>query len=277
VTSADGGVLRPVWVDALERTPLCTFARHAVAIGAADLRKLRRDPMELFTRAVQPLLWFLVFGQVFTRTRVIPTGSLSYLEFLAPGVLAQSVLFAAIFYGIGVIWERDLGIVHKLLVSPASRSSLVFGKALAAGVRGMLQGTLIVAIALLLRVRVRTDPAAIVGVSAGVFLGSALFATFSLVVACIVKTRERFMGIGQVLTMPLFFASNAIYPISMMPPWLRAVARVNPLTYLVDALRTLLVAGAVSGAGVWVDFAVMTAIFAALVLTAARLYPGLAQ
>jgi ABC-2 type transport system permease protein len=277
VTSVDGGVLRPVWVDAVERTPLFTFVRHAAAIGAADLRKLRRDPMELFTRAVQPLLWFLVFGQVFTRTRVIPTGSLSYLEFLAPGVLAQSVLFAAIFYGIAVIWERDLGIVHKLLVSPASRSSLVFGKALAAGVRGMLQGTLIIVIAFALGVRVRTDPAGIIGVSAGVFLGSALFATFSLVVACIVKTRERFMGIGQVLTMPLFFASNAIYPISMMPPWLRVVARVNPLTYLVDALRTLLVAGAAGAAGVWLDFAVMAAIFAVLVLAAARLYPGLAQ
>ena len=77
---------------------------------------------------MQPTLWLLVFGQVFTRTRAIPTGSLSYLDFLAPGVLAQSVLFSAIFYGIAVIWERDLGIVHKLLVSPASRGSLVLGQ-----------------------------------------------------------------------------------------------------------------------------------------------------
>src|SRR4029077_8356180 len=127
-----------------------------------------------------------------------------------------------------------------------SRSSLVVGKSLAAGVRGLLQGFLVILIAFLIGVHVRVDAVGVVGVLAAVFLGSALFATFSLVIACIVKTRERFMGIGQVLTMPMFFASHAIYPISMMPPWLAAVARVNPLTYLVDALRTLLVVGAAS-------------------------------
>jgi ABC-2 type transport system permease protein len=277
VISAAGVRRQVVLADGIEGTPVFTFVHHAGAVAMADLRKLARDPTELFTRATQPLLWFLVFGQVFTRTRAIPTGSLSYLEFMAPGILAQSVLFAAIFYGIAVIWERDLGIVHKLLVSPASRSSLVVGKAVAAGARGLLQGIIVVLIALAIGVRVRVDPAGLLGVTAGVFLGSALFATFSLVVACIVKTRERFMGIGQVLTMPMFFASNAIYPISMMPPWLAAIARVNPLTYLVDALRTLLIVGAASVVGVWVDFAVMGVIFVAMVALAARLYPGLAS
>jgi ABC-2 type transport system permease protein len=92
-----------------------------------------------------------------------------------------------------------------------------------------------------------------------------------------VKTRERFMGIGQVLTMPMFFASNAIYPISMMPSWLGAVARANPLTYLVDALRTLMLAGAVSVVGLVLDFAVMTITLVALIGVAARLYPSLAR
>ncbi len=77
-------------------------------------------PTELLTRAIQPALWLLIFGEVFTRIRAIPTGDLRYLDFLAPGVLAQSVLFIAIFYGIAVIWERDLGLVHKLLVSPGA-------------------------------------------------------------------------------------------------------------------------------------------------------------
>ncbi|MCC7417273.1 MAG: ABC transporter permease [Acidobacteria bacterium] len=253
------------------------FVRHAAAVAMADLRKLRRDPTEMFTRAVQPLLWFLVFGQVFTRTRVIPTGDLSYLEFMAPGILAQSVLFAAIFYGIAVIWERDLGIVHKMLVSPASRASLVVGKALAAGARGLVQGAMVAAIALLAGVPLRAGLLPVAGLTAAVLLGSALFATFSLVIACIVKTRERFMGIGQVLTMPMFFASNAIYPLDMMPSWLRAVARVNPLTYLVDALRTLMLAGAPPVMGLALDFAVLASVTSALVLLAARLYPGLAR
>jgi ABC-2 type transport system permease protein len=277
VTSTAHAAQPAGWADRIEGNAIFTYADHAAAIAAVDLLKLRRDPTELLTRAVQPLLWFLVFGQVFARTRAIPTGSLSYLEFMAPGILAQSVLFAAIFYGIAVIWERDLGIVHKILVSPASRSSLVVGKALAAGVRGLVQGVLVVVIALMMGVRVRVDPAGVLGVSAAVFLGSALFATFSLVVACVVKTRERFMGIGQVLTMPMFFASNAIYPISMMPPWLGAVARANPLTYLVDALRTLMLVGAVSVVGLVLDFAVMIVILMALIGMAARLYSGLAR
>jgi ABC-2 type transport system permease protein len=256
---------------------VASFCRHAWAVASADLAKLRRDPTEMFTRAIQPLLWLLVFGEVFTRTRAIPTGNLSYMAFMAPGVLAQSVLFAAIFYGIAVIWERDLGIVHKLLATPASRSSLVMGKAIAAGVRGWVQGIIVFAIAVVIGVQVRFDPLDVLGVCAAVFLGSALFATFSLVVACVVKTRERFMGIGQVLTMPLFFASNAIYPITMMPPWLGAIARVNPLTYLVDALRTLMVAGATSATGVALDFGVMVAGIVVLVAIAARLYPGLAR
>ncbi|MCX8024228.1 MAG: ABC transporter permease, partial [Thermanaerothrix sp.] len=87
-------------------------------IAELEARKLRHDPTELFTRAVQPALWLLIFGQVFARVRAIPTGNLSYLDFMAPGILAQSVLFIAIFYGISVIWERDLGVLHKIMASP---------------------------------------------------------------------------------------------------------------------------------------------------------------
>ena len=278
MTSAAADRPRPALAERAPRVAVLRFAQQAIAVCTADLHKLRRDPTELLTRAVQPLLWLLVFGQVFARTHAIPTGSLSYLEFLTPGILAQSVLFAAIFYGIAVIWERDLGIVHKLLVSPASRLSLVVGKALAAGARGLIQALIVVLAASALGVRIRLDLGALVGVLACVFLGSALFATFSLVVACIVKTRERFMGIGQVLTMPLFLASNAISPLSIMPGWLGAFARVNPLTYVVDALRTLLLVGSSGTAErVALDFLVMAVVLSVLVVVAARLYPGLAR
>ena len=118
--------------------PAVAYARQTLAVAEADIRKLIHDPVELLTRMVQPVLWLLIFGQVFTRTRAIPTGGISYLDFMTPGVLAQSVLFGAIFYGISLIWERDLGIVHKFLVSPAARSSLVLGRAISSTVRGPL-------------------------------------------------------------------------------------------------------------------------------------------
>ncbi len=249
----------------------------AYAVAAVEARKLLRDPTELFTRAVQPLLWLLAFGQSFTRLGTVPTGKTTYLAFLTPGVLAQSVLFTAIFYGIGVIWERDLGVLHKLLVSPASRTGLVLGKSLFAGVRGLVQASIVYAVAVALGVPLRSDPLAIGGVLAFVVLGSALFATFSLVVACLVRTRERFMGIGQLLTMPLFFASNAVYPITLMPPWLRAVAHANPLTYLVDAMRALMLEGGASELGIGVDLAVEAVAFAVLLAIASRLYPTLVR
>jgi len=196
---------------------------------------------------------------------------------MVPGILAQSVLFIAIFYGISVIWERDLGILQKLLVTPAPRSALVLGKALSAGVRGLSQGFIIYLLALTLQVPLRFKVGAIVGVAGFVTLGSALFSTFSLGVACIVRTRERFMGVGQVLTMPLFFTSNAIYPLSIMPPWLRALAKVNPLSYQVDALRVLMVQGGQSPFGVGKDFTVLLLGLVILVLITARLYPNVVR
>ena len=103
-------------------------------------------------------------------------------------------------------------------------------------------------------------------------LGTGLFSTLSLIIACIVKTRERFMGIGQVLTMPIFFASNAIYPLSLMPAWLSAVSHVNPLTYEVDALRATDASRGTSDYGLSLDFGVLAAATALLTTIAARMY-----
>jgi ABC-2 type transport system permease protein len=249
------------------------FVRQILAVAESDIRKLRHDPVELLTRMVQPTLWLLIFGEVFAHSRAIPTGDMGYLDFMAPGILAQSVLFVAIFYGVSVIWERDLGILHKFLVSPAPRSALILGRALSSGVRALSQALIVFALALLLGVKLRAEPTSIAGIVAAVMLGAAVFSTFSLIVACAVKTRERFMGIGQVMTMPLFFASNAIYPLEMMPDWLHSVARYNPLTYQVDALRTLMIQGAQSAYGVGIDFGVQILILGALVTVATKLYP----
>ena len=99
------------------------FFIQAYAIADAEGRKLRRDPSELLTRAVQPTLWLVLFGQVMAQVHGLGPAGRSYVDFLAPGILAQSVLFAAIFYGIAAIWERDLGVLHRYMVSPAPRAA----------------------------------------------------------------------------------------------------------------------------------------------------------
>jgi ABC-2 type transport system permease protein len=264
-------VQRAARIDPLQA--VVSFFKKTLIIADLEARKLRHDPTELVTRAVQPILWLLVFGQVFTRTRAIPTGDIPYIDFMAPGILAQSVLFIAIFYGIAVIWERDLGVVHKFLVSPTPRAALVLGKALSAGVRAFVQAIIIYLLAILLGVKTSFNPLYLSGVLAVVLLGAAFFSTFSLIIACLVKTRERFMGIGQLLTMPLFFASNSIYPIAIMPGWLQVISRINPLTYEVDALRTLMLAGGTSTFGLGLDFAVLVGATVLLVSVASVLYP----
>src|SRR5690349_12343844 len=195
VTLEERAAPRAGWDSAPEAHPFAAafqFVRKTLVIAELEARKLRHDPSELITRAVQPLLWLLVFGQVFARTRAIPTGNFGYIDFMAPGILAQSVLFVAIFSGMAVIWERDLGIMHKFLASPTPRGALVLGKALAAGVRSLSQAIIIYLLALLLGVQLDGNPLALLGVLLAVFLGAACFSTFSLLIACLVKSRERF-------------------------------------------------------------------------------------
>jgi len=256
---------------------VAAFVHQVFTVAWAETRKLRRDPMELFTRAVQPVLWLGVFGVVMSRARAIPTGAIPYLDFMVPGILAQSVLFVAIFYGISLIWERDLGILHKYLASPAYRSALVSGKAASAGVRALAQAVIVGILALVMGADLRLSPLPLAGALVFIVLGAAIFSTFSLAIACLVKTRERFMGIGQVLTMPLFFASNAIYPLTLMPRWLQVLSKGNPLTYEVDALRALMIRGGQSTMGLGTDFAVATGVLLVLVAVAARLYPTAIQ
>jgi ABC-2 type transport system permease protein len=252
------------------------FIEKTFVITEFELRKLRHDFTELITRALQPALWLLIFGEVFSRSGMMHTGNLPYLDFIAPGILAQSVLFVAIFYGINVIWERDLGIVQKFLASPTPRAALVLGKGFSAGIRALSQTVIVYSLSALLGVRLNWNPLALANVVAVVVLGATLFSTFSLIIACIVKTRERFMGVGQVLTMPLFFASNAIYPTDLMPGWLKLISHLNPLTYVVDALRTFMLAGSTSAFGARLDYTVILLTTTILILIGARWYPRLA-
>ena len=254
-----------------------TFIEKTLTIVGLEARKLRHDPSDLVMRAIQPALWLLIFGEVFARLRAIPTGGRSYIDFMAPGILAQSVLFISIFSGISIIWERALGLIHKFLSRPTPRAALVLGKAFSSGLRALSQAVIIYLLALLLGVKMSWNPLDLLGVLVMVILGAGCFSTFSLIVACLVRTRDRFMGIGQVMTMPLFIASNAIYPIAIMPNWLQVIARANPLSYMVDALRAMMLAGGTSTDGLGLDFLILFVVMVVLILIGAQLYPRVAQ
>jgi len=253
------------------------WRRYPSRVGTfclVELQKLSHDRTELFTRAVQPVLWLLIFGETFNRIHAIPTGGLPYLDFLAPGIIAQSGMFVAIFYGIQIIWERDAGVLTKLLVTPTPRSALILGKSFSAGIRSMAQVVVVLVLSAILGVALTTDPLNILGAFAIVMLGAAFFSCLSMTIAGIVLKRDRLMGIGQMITMPLFFASNALYPISVMPGWLKVLAAVNPLSYEVDALRGLLIG---THAHIALDFGVVGVAVIIGVTTASSLVGRLAR
>jgi ABC-2 type transport system permease protein len=206
-----------------------------------ELRKVWHDSSQIFIRAVQPVLWLLIFGEVFGGMRLVPTGNYDYLQFLTPGVLTQSVIFVAIFYGFMMVIDRDMGLLHKLLSTPIPRYSIVLGKTLSAGVRSVIQALVVFILALIIRVHLILTPLSIIGVTVIIILTGMCFSSLSIFLASFFKTRERMMGIGQAIIMPLFFASSAIYPIDIMPTWLKVIAHINPLSYIVEATRALLV------------------------------------
>jgi ABC-2 type transport system permease protein len=249
------------------------FARVG-ALCLVELQKLRHDRSELYTRAIQPTLWLVIFGGTFTHLKAIPTGNRPYLDFLAPGVLAQSVLFISIFYGIQIIWERDAGVLAKLLVTPTPRTALISGKAFAAGIRAFSQVIVVLILSAILGVALTTDPLRLAAAAAVVWLSAAFFSCLSMSIAGIVLKRERLMGIGQAIMMPLFFASNALYPVALMPGWLQVISHANPLTYEVDALRGLLIG---TPAHLLLDFTVLIVSAIVGIVVAARLLERLAR
>jgi len=208
-----------------------------------ELRRLKHDRTELYTRSVQPILWIVIYGPIMSQIRAIPTEGIPYTDFITPGVLIQSTTFVSIFYGLTIVWERDSGILKKLLVTPASRYATVIGRSMASGVRAIFQVLIIIPVALLIGVRFLPNPLYFALALLIIFFSSGGFAAISILIASLMKTRERFMGIGQAIIMPLFFASNALYPLKMMPPILQEFALFNPLSYVVDAVRSLMISG----------------------------------
>jgi len=256
------------------RTGWSVLPSRMVALSLVELQKMRHDRSEIYSRAIQPLLWLAVYGETFTRLHAIPTGKTPYLDYLAPGIIAQSAMFIAIFYGIQIIWERDAGVLTKLMVTPTPRAALVAAKAFASGAKAVIQAVVVLIMAALLGVGMTANPGKLLGVLLIVVLGSGFFACLSMSIAGIVLTRDRLMGIGQAITMPLFFTSSALYPISVMPGWLQPISRINPLTYEVDGLRALLIG---SPTNLPLDLVVLAGSTVLSVVVASMLLPRLAK
>jgi ABC-2 type transport system permease protein len=243
-----------------------------IAIAQAELRKLRRNPGVVAGRSVNALMWLLVFGTVFggTLAHVVP-GS-DYRSYLAPAILAQAGVVIGVSVGLGLIWERDVGQLPRLLATPLPAAALVLGKAVAACAQVLAQAVVVLIVLFAVAGPAHWSMLGSIAALAILMLGTAAFASMAFAFAAIYRDRDRFVAVTQMLMMPLVFVSCALYPLSLMPGLLRVVAEINPLTYEIQAMRELFL-GIDQGSALWIDLAVVVAFFLSTVYAAVRLCP----
>jgi len=203
-----------------------------------QIKRYSRSKSRIIGAVGQPLLFLLALGygigSLYKRA-----GGGNYIDFLVPGIIAQTILFGAIFWGINVIWDKQFGFLKETLVAPVSRLRILTGSALGGTTTTVIQGTLVFFLSFLLGFR--PYDWLMVPAAFGVIIVFAFALTcFGAALAAIVNDFQGFQAINQFLIFPLFFLSSALFPIQNFPAALRFIASINPVSYAVDALRTLL-------------------------------------
>lgn len=202
-----------------------------------ELIRFVNDRMRIVTSLVQPLLFLFVLGSGLQRLSSAGTHGVDLKTFIYPGVLCISVMFTAMFSAASIVWDREFGFLREMMVAPVRRSSIVIGKALGGATVASLQGVILICLAGL--VHVPYDPLMILGVLAIQTLLAFSITAFGLMVAVRIKQMQSFMGVMQMIVMPMFFISGALFPVNGLPGWLAALNRIDPLTYAVDPMRRL--------------------------------------
>ena len=223
-----------------------------------EMKRYRKSRSGVLIRLIQPAIWIIVIGNTFAGTQPLIKSvgyDLSYIEFMAPGVIILTAIFTSIFGGVNTLWDRRYGFMNKALTSPISRSSIALGKMLAISVISALQASLILGIALAIGVSF-VNPLMFIPIMFIVILFSLGFSGISVVIAATAKSQETFWGIVNFLGMPLFMLSPALFPLELVPDWLAVAAKLNPVTYSVLLIRGMMT-GTTQAVSVVLDLAVI--------------------
>jgi ABC-2 type transport system permease protein len=217
------------------------FFSHSMYLTARSLRTLSRQPMYLAFTLIQPIIWLLLFGQLFKRLADLPGfGANSYLEYLTPGVVVMTAMFSAGWAGTTFIEQMDRGVMDRNLTSPVKRGALITGSLIHQAVTTVIQSVIVVGIALLAGARFDGGPAGLLVLGAGAVLLALIFAALSDAVALLVRSQEALIGVSQFLTMPLTFLSSVLMAPSLMPDWVSDAARFNPVEWAAAGSREAL-------------------------------------
>jgi ABC-2 type transport system permease protein len=202
-----------------------------------DLIRFANDRIRIVTALVQPLLFLFVLGSGLQQLSSASTHGVNLKTFIYPGILCIAVMFTAMFSAASIVWDREFGFLREMMVAPVRRSSIVIGKCLGGATVASFQGVILICLAG--AVSVPYDPVLILGIFGLQLLLAFSITAFGVMVAARIKQMQSFMGVMQMIVMPMFFISGALFPVSNLPTWLAVLNRIDPLTYAVDPMRRL--------------------------------------
>jgi ABC-2 type transport system permease protein len=219
-----------------------TELRGLYTLWLREIKRFIRDRTRLVSSFVQPLLWLVIFGAGFGTRFLIP--GLNYQQYIFPGIIGQTLLFTSMFMGISVIWDKEFGFMKEILVSPVSRFTLFLGKMFGDSTDALIQGIIVFAFGAILGITF--DPLVFLSCLPIMLLITFGLVSVGLTIASFMGSLESFGAIQTFINLPLFFLSGALFPLTGtgVPEWLHIASSFNPLTYGVDALRTVILGSA---------------------------------
>lgn len=207
------------------------------AVWLREVKRYTNSKSRIVSSLGMPLLFLAALGGGFSA--LVP--GFNYQGFILPGILAMTLLFTSIFSGVSIIWDREFGFLKEMLAAPASRQTLVLGRTLGGATTAIIQGLIILVLGTLLTGTAIPSIAHMLGILAFMVVLSCFLVAVGICVASLIQEAETFQLIMNLIIMPLFFFSNALFPIDKMPSWLQALSSVNPISYAVDGLRQLMI------------------------------------
>jgi ABC-2 type transport system permease protein len=227
----------PVVRVSVPKRSLASELRAIRIVWRRELIRFRADRLRIITSLVQPLLFLFVLGAGLQRLSSAGTHGVALKTFIYPGILCISVMFTAMFSAASIVWDREFGFLREMMVAPVRRSSIVIGKCLGGATVAGFQGVIVIALAGL--VHVPYDPLLILGIFVLQLALAFAITAFGVMIAVRIKQMQSFMGVMQMVIMPMFFISGALFPAAGLPAWLTVLNRIDPLTYAVDPMRRM--------------------------------------
>lgn len=222
------------------------FFRSIWIVAYREFLRFAQDPPRLITSFATPILFLVMFGAGFSRMIGAVSPGVDFLKFMYPGVVAMTVLMTALMSGLSIVWDREIGFLREVLVAPLSRSGIVVGKAVGGAAVAVLQGVVMLVLAPLVGVSLSVP--AVFGLVLALAVVAMAIAGLGVLIAARMRSQQGFHMVMQIAVMPLIFLSGVFFPVNNVPRALEIVAKLNPFTYGVDAIRQLMLGGQVFAA-----------------------------